>query len=262
MNNSFVHASNGDNRFSRKFGNVKNYIDPYISGYMFSHFSYLPPKLGELVAHTGGTGGPHNIGDNTAISKVLATLAQSVTIPGATVNTTEMIGLGGIKWAVPTSIDVDTTVSVKYLETSGLPIHAIMHGWVRLIRDYRAGVSALNDTGTGLSQITYSLPNYTGTMYYWTTKPDGKSIEYYSCISGMFPRKDPTDLFSGDIAANDKVEIDIDYNANWLWHEDWVRDNCVSLAEQFYGDSWAGYDDGSVIGEYGPGDGEDHNQYT
>jgi hypothetical protein len=109
---------------------------------------------------------------------------------------------------------MDNTVTMKFLEFSTLPILEIAHGWVRMIRDYRTGVAS--------SDIVYSKANYSTTAYFWTTRANPKDIEYYSCFSGLFPLKDPQDQYGADITTYDKLELDIDFSIDYMYHEPWV----------------------------------------
>lgn len=215
-----------ENRFSRKWGGTTagSTVDPYISGYFFTHWAAIPADLqvySQIATESGVT-------DNDTIKQVLHASCLAVTIPGGTVNKAEFTGLGGIKWAVPTNVDQDNTVTLKFLEFSTLPILAIMHGWVRLIRDYRSGVSPL------VGSDAYTKSKYAGTMYYWTTKPDGFTVEYGACLTGVFPLKDPTDQYGGDLATVDKLEMDIDFHVDYVWHEDWVMEQCTKYSERAY----------------------------
>jgi hypothetical protein len=242
MKNSFARMTTGSNNFSRRWGTTSSSVDPYITGYHFVHWAYLPQALGDHVAHAGApTGASISTGE---IKNILASSCLSVNIPTATVNKAEFQGLGNIKWAAPANVEWDNNCSMKFLETSGLPIFSIMHGWVRMIRDYRAGVSPLAANG---GVYAYSKPNYSATCYYWTTQPNGLHVEYHSCMTGMFPTKDPTDLFSHDITAYDKLEIDIDFNLDYLWHERWTFDKCQALSNNYHGVAWGGLAEGSVI---------------
>jgi len=210
-----------ENGFSRKWGGAQSStVDPYISGYFHTNWAYIPNTLVDQVKVPAGPDGIENIGN---IQEILRSSCLAVTLPGGTVNKAEFSGLGGIKWAAPTNVEFDNTVTVKFLEFSGLPIMSIVSGWVRLIRDYRAGVSPLKAG-------TYGKSNYAGTMYYWTTQPDGIQVEYAACISGMFPMKDPMDQFGGDLTTYDKLEMDIDFNADYVWRESWVYDRCTTLS--------------------------------
>ena len=242
---AFAPLISGANNFTRKWGGTQNSVDPFISGYFFVRFSYLPPALIDNIRHAGG---PDNLGQIGDVKSVLAASSLAVTIPGGTVNKAEFIGLGGVKWAVPTNVDWDNTVTVRFLEFSGLPIHAIFHGWVRMIRDYRAGVSNLNNG-------SYSKSDYAATMYYWTTRPDGQTVEYAACITGMYPMKDPTDQMGADITTYDKLEIDIDFNADYIWHEPWVMQNCQALANSYYSTAYNGLQGGGAVDSYGQADG-------
>lgn len=218
MNTAFSNISS--NKFTRKWGGATDTVDPYISGYFFTHWTYLPKELGKAMQVAGGD---HKLSEAQNAVDVLDASCLSVTIPGGTVNKAEFTGLGGVKWSAPTNVEFDNTITCKFLEFSTLPVLGIIHGWVRMMRDYRTGV-------THELSSTYTKSNYSGTMYYWTTKPDGYTIEYYSCNTGMFPLKDPTDQYGGDLTTYDKLEIDIDFNVDYMWHEKWVYQNVVDYA--------------------------------
>ncbi len=207
------------NPFDRKFGGTKKGVaDPYITGYHFIYFRDLPKNLSDNVKHTG-------LSNVSEIQRVLSASCLSVTPPGGTLNKTEFTGLGGIKYGVPTNVDYNSTLTMKFLEYSTLPILDIFHGWIRMIRDYRTGVTTL--------QEGYSKSDYASTVLFWTTQPDGRTVEYYSCYTGVFPTKDPQDLYSSDLSSNDKLEPDIEFHTDMAWHEDWVYDACQTKANDF-----------------------------
>ena len=137
-----------------------------------------------------------------------------------------------MKWAVPGNIDYGNTVSVKFFEFNKTPILDIMHNWVKLIRDYRTGVAdpLLEDgeQGTG-----YSKRSYAGLMYYWTTAPDGRTVEYYACYDGVFPSKDPQDLFTSDVETVGRLDVEVEFNVDYAWHEPWVRQKCESFVQTY-----------------------------
>ena len=211
--NSF--SSLQTNQFTRKWaGTLGPTVDPYISGYFFTKWEVVPK---ELPKFTNVPNSDLFIIDDISIKAALSASCLSVTIPGGTVNKADFTGLGGIKWSAPTNVEHDNTITCKFLETTGLPILTIIHGWVRLLRDYRFGVT----------ESSANKADYTGIMYYWTTRPDGKTIEYYASASGMFPTKDPQDQYGADLSTYDKLELDIDFSIDYLWHEKWVYKNCV-----------------------------------
>jgi len=72
--------------------------------------------------------------------------------------------------------------------------------------------------------------------------------------TGMFPTKDPTDMFGHDLEAIDKLELDIDFSLDVLYHESFTFERCQNLATQ-YADKFS---DGT-ISQYGYADGNDSN---
>jgi len=220
IKNSFVNATT--NRLSRNFGGtVAGVADPYLTGYHFIYFAKLPASL---ASYSSGL-------EDGEIKNLLAGACLSVTPPGGTLNKVEYTGLGGVKFAVPGNIDYGNSVSVKFLEFNKLPVFNIMHGWVKMIRDYRTGVSNLVETADGMG---YSKSTYAGLMYYWTTAPDAKTVEYFACYDGLFPTKDPQDLFTSDVETIGRLDIEIEFNVDYLWHEDWVKSKCQEYADNIF----------------------------
>jgi hypothetical protein len=219
--NSFAAMANGSNKFTRKFGTEAGEVMPYISGRGFVHFSTIPANLYQVVNYHKGD---VLISNNDEIKNILESAVISTNVPGKQVNTAEFTGLGGITWSVPTSVTSDNTLNMRFIETSGLPILSIFHAWVRMIQDNRAGVSLLVGDN-------YSKSNYASNVYYWTTKPDGVTVEYAACYTGVLPTKDPADLYGYDLASLDKVEVDMDFRCDWVWEEDWVYTRCRDLAQ-------------------------------
>lgn len=216
-----------ENILTRKFGGTRvGVADPYVSGYHFIWFDKLPPDLYKYTQT-----GVSKIASNTDIQNVLAATCLSVTPPGGTLNKVEFTGLGGVKWAVPAAIDYGNSVSVKFLEMNKTPILDIMHGWCKMIRDYRTGVSNLEDNADGSG---YTKPTYSGMMYYWTTAPDAKTIGYSACFDGMFPSKDPQDLFTSDVETVGKLDIEVEFNVDYAWHEPWVAEKCQQFANDLF----------------------------
>lgn len=220
IKNSFVNVPN--NTLTRNFGGtVAGVADPYITGYHFVYFAKMPSKLPNYAL----------LPNIATIQNLLAGACLSVTPPGGTLNKVEFTGLGGIKWAVPAGIDYGNSVSVKFLEFNGTPLLNIMHGWVKMIRDYRTGTTDLIE---GEQLTGYSKSSYASIMYYWTTAPDAKTVEYYACYDGIFPTKDPQDLFTSDVETVGRLDVEIEFNVDYIWHEDWVKARCQELADDVY----------------------------
>lgn len=236
MHTSFQAAA--ENRFDRHFGGTSNGVaDPYISGYHFILFKSLPPALLAAMQHDASD---LKISKLDEIQRLLSASCLAVTPPGGTLNRTEFTGLGGSKWSVPTNMDYGNTLSIRFLEYSRLPIFNIFHSWFRLIREYRTGTSMLTGTAANpAANSEYTKKNYSGTVLYWTTKPDGVTVEYSAAYTGVFPTKDPQDSFPGDITAVDKLEIDMEFSIDWIWKEKFVREECQYWANQFHAEGVA-----------------------
>jgi hypothetical protein len=219
-------AELGQNIVTRRFGGTTvGVADPYVTGYHFIWFDKLPPGLPSYTS-TGISG----LSSVSEIQNVLAASCLSVTPPGGTLNKIEFTGLGGVKWAVPGNIDYGNAVSVKFLEFNKTPILDIMHGWVKLIRDYRTGVTDLEDGEQGGG---YSKSSYAGLLYYWTTAPDAKTVEYYACYDGVFPTKDPQDLFTSDVETVARLDVEIEFNCDYVWHEPWVKTKAETFVSAY-----------------------------
>lgn len=227
MGMKYSFAELGQNILTRKFGGTTvGVADPYVSGYHFVWFDKVPRGLASYIASNGISG----ISSTSEVQNILAASCLSVTPPGGTLNKIEYTGLGGVKWAVPGNIDYGNTVSVKFLEFNKTPVLDIMHNWVKLIRDYRTGVTDLEDGDKGEG---YTKSTYAGLMYYWTTAPDAKTVEYYAAYDGVFPSKDPQDLFTSDVETVGRVDLEIEFNVDYAWHEPWVLQKCQAFANTF-----------------------------
>lgn len=235
IKNSFAEVAN--NRLTRNFGGtVAGVADPYVTGY---HFIYLAKVPTALPAYT-------QFNNTTDIQNLLAGACLSVTPPGGTLNKIEFTGLGGVKFAVPGNIDYGNSVSVKFLEFNGTPILNIMHGWIKMIRDYRTGTTGLIDGDDGAG---YTKKTYASVMYYWTTAPDAKTVEYYAAYDGVFPTKDPQDLFTSDVETIGRLDSEIEFNVDYIWHEDWVKTKCQSLADEVYAIKERIYNYGDILNQ-------------
>ena len=218
----------------RNFGGTdsQQVAEPYISGYHFSYWRIACDD--DIISEVPGNefmGGAEYISDGITAAEILQSTCLSITPPGGTINKTEIIGLGGTKWSVPTNIDYGTTLSCKFLEMRSLPVFRIIHTWCKEIRDNKSGLSSLYGDN---NSDRYSKDKYSAVVFYWTTMPDGKTVEFASCYSGVFPLKDPQDLFTSDLSSVDKLELDIEFNVDFIYQDSWVYTKCSELAEQWW----------------------------
>jgi len=224
MKHSF--SALGENILTRKFGGTQfGVADPYLTGYHFIWLDILPAKL-PLYTRNFNSG----LTSNSDIQKVLAASCLSVTPPGGTLSKVEFAGLGGVKWSVPGAIEYGNEVSIKFLEFNKTPVLDIMSGWVKMIRDYRTGTTDLIDLPDGSG---YSKETYAGLLYYWTTAPDAYTIEFFACYDGVFPTKDPADLYGSDIETIGRLDVEIPFHVDYAWREPWVLAKCESFRTEF-----------------------------
>jgi len=219
-----------ENLLSRRWGGKTAIAEPAVSGYHFIRFSGLPNDLNNYI--------PSGIGGEAV--DILSAACLSVTPPGGTLSKVEFTGLGGVKFATPGQLDMGNSVSIKFLEFSGLPILQIMHGWVKMMRDYRTGIASSETSGT-----LYKKSNYAATLFYWTTTPNVTEVEYAACYDGVFPLKDPQDLFSSDVETVGRIDTEIEFNVDYAWHEPWVNSKCEGYAQEV-----SAYASG-IVNEYG-----------
>lgn len=212
-----------ENILTRKFGGTTvGVATPYTSGQFFLWFEPLPSALSIYLDELGS-----GVSIDDA-QKILAASCLSVTPPGGTLNSVEFTGLGGVKWSVPGNLELGTEFSAKFLEFSKTPILNIFHSWIKMIRDYRLGISDIlqdDEEGEG-----WMKSKYAATAYYWTTAPDGITVEYYACYDGVYPTKDPQDLYSGDVETVGKLDVEQTFKFDYLWHEPWVKTKCETYA--------------------------------
>lgn len=216
----------------RNFGgtDANQVAEPYLSGYHFSKWIFGNVKLMMEMYDIGQPRDVNRVPQNEC-ANILEATCLSITPPGGTLNKTEITGLGGTKWSVPTNIDYGTSLSCKFLEMSGLPVFKVIHSWARVIRENKSGLTRIT------SPSQYEKSDYAATVFYWTTKPDGMTVEFASCYSGVFPLKDPQDLFAGDLSSVDKLEMDIEFNVDFIYHDSWVFNKCAKYAEIYGGSS-------------------------
>lgn len=229
-----------------QYGNFQNvvtkgynagiYGDIYLSGFAYIIWTKIPTFMAE---------GTELIGDFKAMSR---TLYKAVQIPDATLNTTEVVtGFAGTnRLSIPTTIDIDTSLTITYNELSGTPMTKFHQRWISAIRDYASGVSDI---------ANYGINNYTGELLYITTKPvhyksqgsfgsetnsvpNEQMIETAHLFTHVFPINDKQSNFSMNIESSDKIELDITYKFSHMFMGDAVNkfattqlDNIIKLKD-------------------------------
>lgn len=179
-------------------------IDPYISGYYYLVWIRKPAGIvGDKAGQV----------PKTFFDDITRVLSSGVTLPGITLNTTDVVTSfsNASKVSTPTSIERDNTLGIKFNEMSGLPIIKNISNWIFSIRDPL----------TGLSKVAnYGIKNISGDLLVILTKPilssaanaqDEGFIERAYYFTNLFPTNIPDDILSPDLATQDKIEVDIQF---------------------------------------------------
>lgn len=224
MDNPYVNLA--QNLITKDFGGrAKGSAEPLITGYHFIQFTNIPTGLLESYNKNRANGVPGRaVLDERKLQDILSAAALQVTTPGGRLNHVDLVGLGGIKWTVPTNIDYDTSFNVKFLEFNNTPIFNIIHAWIMMIRDYRTGISSLTK-----GDNEYNKTNYSATAYYFTLAPNFQDINYYACFDGVYPITDPHQLFGSNVEDMNKLDIEIEFKFDYLWTDPWVYDRCNTI---------------------------------
>ena len=218
--------------------------EPYISGYGFIRW-YLPHNLGKYFTALKIQDSDHQTGsaeNYIQAEKYLSQACVSVTPMSQTISGVDYDASAGVKFNNMTKVTNGFNLNIKYLEMSGTPIFKIHKAWIEYLRDAKTGFK-VNMTYGGKPE---QKNDYCGNVLYWTTKPDGITVEFSALYSGIYPTVDPQDAFSFDIGSIDKTELDYSYHIDYIWTDPWVRTLAEKYAKQApYGKkdstSWAGY---------------------
>jgi hypothetical protein len=208
------------NTFLRHFGKGgAGLVDPYVSGFLYMYITIPTYVLESIRAEFAA------LGNSINTQAFLQNCCLALTPPGATLNRTTMNGVGGFKWSVPTNVDIGDTISIKFFESSGIPIYHIHNAWVNCIRSLVLGTT---------EKLGATQADYKATILYATTKPDGRTLEFFAKFVGVYPTKVPTDSFAGDITASDKLEIDQEYSIDFMFNTPDIRDEIAALVASTY----------------------------
>lgn len=228
-----------DKSRTRNFGGTSaSYAcEPYISGYCFIKW-FLPPRLTDFL----GSYVPSTDNDQVDFKptaeycgKVLSAAFVGITPPGQSIDFVEYRGSCGVVWNNPMRVNYGHNLSIKYIEMSGLPIYRIHKCWLDMIRDAHQGVKGKNYESDPINQ----RDNYAGGVLYWTTKPDGVTVEYCCAYSGVVPERDNQEAFASDISSVDKVELDMSYRIDHLWTDSWVFEEVKKAKNEFKDNLWS-----------------------
>lgn len=138
-------------------------------------------------------------------SNILSTLAVGINFNGADITRTDYNGISGIKFYIPTGLELPNSFTVRFLEPISTPVYKIAYSWLRLVRDYRLGIDGLSTNKP-----------YAGNLVYWTTDPTLSTIGYACIFAGIYPVKDPSTTFAQDISQVETQYTEVEFNVDWM----------------------------------------------
>lgn len=213
------------NIFNKQYAHVVSSADAFVTGFHYVWFS-LPPIFNNVSLL-------HDVKpeDNEVISigkegvnRILVATCTAVTaIPSLTINDTKTLGMNNMKASHVTNLEQSDVITLKFQELMGLPVFNILKYWASVIRDYELGVSRL-------AEGKYTKDNFSGCLLYWMVAPNGLDIQFIGHYSGIYPKKDPRELFVSDYSSSDKIEADIDFNVDRIRiGKEWMITKAKSL---------------------------------
>ena len=76
----------------------------------------------------------------------------------------------------------------------------------------------------------YSKTGYAANFIYVATTPNAKTVEFAAYLTGLFPTKDPFDIYGGDITAIDKLDYEQEFSVDYIWvNDEWVKKKAETL---------------------------------
>jgi len=175
--------------------------DPYITGWHFTKF-ILPSFTAEYIS-----GMEHEI--------ILDGHVMSVDLPK--IEAEKYLDLSGQDKLRLTK----TPACVTFLEMSGTPIHHILTGWFQKVIE-------INKPGDHKT---------VGKLYYWTTQPNGRTLEYCCCLEDIYPLTNGDHNFSADITINDKLLYKMEFNCSRIDKTKRIQDKVLKFIDDNFKDT-------------------------
>lgn len=198
-------SSGWQDRIKRYFGGHLYGVDPVTTGY---HYAFLSPPIRVL----------NEIGATQTGPLWLGAVCRAVNIPNIVVNHIEIEGLNNLKWAVPGTVEFDSQiVTLRFLETKGIPVYRLISSWVFVFRNMIYGVSMSEG---------HVQTDYKGHLCYALVRPDGKTVEFASVFTGVYPANVPSSVFNSELMTHDKIELEVEFHFDQMF----IGDEVINLA--------------------------------
>ena len=190
-------------------------------------------RTGVLMANNGNFLKLPGYGDSIYHSKIVETLAgengvfmnvlgnRSASLPASdlvldTIDYSETWN----KYKIPMGTSKkDSQISgnfeMMFREDDNLTVFKTIKLWSDYIQGlYIGNVISAYASHANLSDTSSAVFDYMVSLYTFSLKPDGKTIQYWAKYTGIFPTKEPFSIFQsedGGPAINDKISIDFQF---------------------------------------------------
>lgn len=114
----------------------------------------------------------------------------------------------GIKYGKGLELEMEPTFSLEFNETQDLLVTRIHTDWMQYIYDITMGKKSRSPQMFARNTIDYAV-----SFFVFLTKPDGKTITYWSKYTGVFPEGISTSGFAGQKSQHSIAPVTINYTA-------------------------------------------------
>ena len=224
----------GRNLFNKRFSLGLNQEDAYVSGYFGIRFQF-GNILNDILKTGQFSAGGFDKSDVQEAHLMLSSLCEGVTtLPGGTLNVVDITAMGGAKWGAPGSVDHGDQVTLKFREMSNQPIKKFITAWTNLVRHTNTAMSELHTEGEAGTGSDYTKRNFSADLVYWTSKPNGRDIEFAVKMNGVYPLSDLSSQISADIATVDGQTFDVNFHVDDLWWDTRTMLEAQGIVEEFH----------------------------
>lgn len=194
--------ANSDNFFNGFVSTGKKSYDPYVSGFAYIKWLYIPEWVEKQLE-----GGDQFKALSEKNFKALGGISDiEMEVEGI------KAGFTGNETNYAKGITKNGGFTLKYQEQSSSPMTKVTNAWVSGIRDPNTGIATYpKDFGK-----EYHSSNHTGALLFVVTKPDadnfdGNNIEFAAIFTNVMPTKIFLNHFNFESGNHDFTEIEQEY---------------------------------------------------
>lgn len=235
------------NLFNKRFSLGLNQEDAYVNGYFGIRFDFNQATMEAINASYKVNAGPTQEAPKAVwtpdnASKMLSSLCEGVTaLPGGTMNTAIMTGMGGPKWGAPSNVDFGDEMTIRFRELSGMPIRTFITSWTNVVRNTNTGASQLRTEGMTSPSGGYTKKNFSAGLLYWTMKPNARDVEMAFYLTGLWSTSDLRSQIATDLTTVDGQAFDVNFHVDALYCDLNVIQEAQNAVEKYHKEGVGSY---------------------